>query len=110
MKAKTSCCHEPQTTPKPIQAPTSQSDSKPAKPIMPESCACCVERPDAAQTESKPTVTAAEPTGELLHPAVAALAAGSPEHPGRFRGLDPPNRAGVDARSAALFDRHVMHC
>ncbi len=40
----------------------------------------------------------------LVSPAVP------PGHPGRFRGLNPPERAGVDARSAALFERHVMHC
>ncbi len=91
----------------PKSAPAKPADSKPAKPSAPESCACCVERPDAAKTESKPTVAAAEPTGELRSLAVAALAAGSPEHTGRFRGVD---RSGVDARSAALFARHVMHC
>src|SRR5437764_1004885 len=67
VKAKTSCCHIhiPGDTPKP--SPAKQPDSKPVKPAAPsESCACCGERPDAAQTESKPTVAAAEPTGELL--------------------------------------------
>jgi hypothetical protein len=68
-----------------------------------------MERPTAAQTESKPTVAVSQPTGEMLPLALVALA-GSSEHAGTFRGLSPPERAGVDARSAALFDRHVMHC
>lgn len=98
-----SCCHEP-----PPDAPA-RTDHKPAPRPAPGSCACCAERPDAAQTESKPTVAAAEPTGELL-PLALALGAGAPEHLGLVRGLHPPDRAGVDARSAALIDRHVMRC
>jgi hypothetical protein len=103
MKAKASCCHIPKAPP----APTEQPDSSPAKPAGSNSCACCGERPDAAQTESKPTVAAAEPTGELL--AVAAVA-GFPEHAARSCGTHPTGRAGVDARSAALFERHVLRC
>ena len=106
LKAKTSCCHELNDSPEPGQAPA----PKPAKPGTPVSCPCCGERPDAAQTESQPTVAAPEPTGELLAFSVAALAAGSPEYTGRFYGLFLPERAGVDARSAALFERHVMRC
>lgn len=107
MKAKTSCCHLSNEAPKP--APAKPTDPKPAKPTAP-GCACCAERPYAAQTETQPTVAAAEPTGELLSLSVAALAAGSPEHPGRFRGSHPSDRTGVNARSAALFERHVMRC
>jgi hypothetical protein len=99
---KKSCCHE---SPK---APTKPTDHKPAPQHAPSACACCAERPDAAQTESKPTIAAAEPTGELL-PLANALA-GAPEHLGLVRGLSPTDRTGVDARSAALFDRHVMRC
>ncbi|QJW98319.1 hypothetical protein [Frigoriglobus tundricola] len=106
LKAKTSCCHESNDSPDPEQA----TAPKPAKPGTPVSCPCCGERPDAAQTESQPTVAAPELTGELFAFSVAALAAGSSEHTGRFHGLFPPERAGVDARSAALFERHVMHC
>ncbi len=109
MKAKSSCCHESndRSEPEPFPAP---STPKPTKPGTPESCPCCGERPDAAQTESQPTGAAPEPTGELLAFSVATLAAGSPAHAGRFHGLFPPERAGVDARSAALFERHVMRC
>ena len=107
MKAKTSCCHLSNETPKP--APAKPTDSKSNKPTAP-GCACCAERPDAAQTETQPTVAAAEPTGELLSLSVAALAAAIPEQPGRFRGSHPSDRTGVNARSAALFERHVMRC
>jgi hypothetical protein len=103
VKTKPSCCHE--KAPKPEQKPTQH---KPAKPTTPDACGCCTERPDAAQTETKPVVAAAEPTGEWL--AVTALVAGSPEHFGLVRRSHPPDGTGVDARSAALFDRHVMRC
>jgi hypothetical protein len=109
VKAKTSCCHIPKDTPKPASSPAKQPDSKPVKPAVPESCACCGERLDAAQIESAPTVAAADSTGELL-PLFLAVLAGSPEHSGRFYGRNPPDRAGVDARFAALFERHVLRC
>jgi hypothetical protein len=109
VKAKASCCHIPKDTPKPASSPVKQPDSKPAKPAVPESCACCGERLDAAQIESQPTVAAAEPTGELLPLFMAALA-GSSEHSDRFYERNPPDRAGVDARFAALFERHVLRC
>jgi hypothetical protein len=108
VKAKTSCCHIHPNTPKP--APAEQPDSKPMKPTAPaESCVCCGERPDAAQIESKPTVAAPEPTGELLPLAVDALA-GSPEYAGAFCGHHPPGRAGIDVRFATLFERHTLRC
>ncbi|CAN0505999.1 unnamed protein product, partial [Phaeothamnion confervicola] len=99
-------CSESNDGPRPGPAPA----PKPAKPGVPAPCPCCAERPDAAETESQPTVAAPELTGELFTFSVAALAAGPPEHTGRFHGLFPPERAGVDARSAALFERHVMRC
>jgi hypothetical protein len=103
---KTSCCHEaPKSAPK---APAKPTEHKPAPQPAPDPCACCGERPDVAQTESKPSVSAAEPTGELL-PLVSAVA-GSLEHLGLVRGAYSTDRAGVDARSAALFERHVMRC
>lgn len=106
-KVKASCCHIPKDTPRP--APAERPDSEPAKPAGSDSCACCGERSDAAQTESKPTVAAAQPTGELL-PLAAAAVAGFPEHAAWSCGTHPPDRAGVDARSAALFERHVLRC
>jgi hypothetical protein len=41
---------------------------------------------------------------------VLAPAAVAPEHLGLLGGLDPPERAGVDARSEALLARHVLRC
>lgn len=98
-----SCCHED------AEPPAKPSAPEPAPRHSPGSCACNAERPAAAQTESKPTVAAAEPTGELVPLPHAALA-GASEHRGFGRGPRPPNAAGADAKSAALFDRHVMRC
>jgi hypothetical protein len=95
---KKSCCHE--TAPPPT--PTA-----PTKAPAP-SCCCTAERPVAANTVSKPDVPAAEFTGEIL--ALAHVPALAPEHTRLASGLDPPERAGVDARYAALFDRHVLRC
>lgn len=96
-----SCCHEEGEPPAP-------GKHAPEPAPRHDSCACNTERPDAAQTESKPTVAAAEPTGELVALPHAALVA-SPAHRGSSRGARPPH-AGTDAKSAALFDRHVMRC
>jgi hypothetical protein len=46
-------------------------------------------------------------TGELLPAFMATVAH---VHPASAAGLSPSERTGVDARSAALFDRHVMRC
>jgi hypothetical protein len=73
-------------------------------------CACCVEQPAAAQTESKPQVAAAVPTGELLPPAHFLPDAGCSAHSGLFRGLHPLDSAGADARFDALFLRHTLRC
>jgi hypothetical protein len=109
VKVKSTCCHEAPAAPKHV--PTKPNEPQPAEsqpPADPQSCACCAERLGAAQTETKPVVASAQPTGELI--AVTALVAGSPEHLGLFRRAHPSERTGVDARSAALFDRHVMRC
>lgn len=99
-KARSSCCHEP--TPSPL--PT---EHKQPLPKSPESCACCNQQLIAAQTESKPTVAAPEPTGELLP--FAALAAIS-DYPHRSGVDNLTGWYGVDARTAALFERHVLRC
>lgn len=97
-----SCCHDevgpPAAPGRPVPEPDPRHDA----------CACNTERPTAAQTESKPIVAAAELTGERVALPHAALVA-TPEHRGPGRGARPPN-AGTDAKSAALFDRHVMRC
>lgn len=95
-----SCCHR---TAEPPAAPT-EPDPKPKPKPKPAPGPCCAERPDAVQTESTPAPADAEPTGELL-PLPHDAPAGAPEHRGSDRGARPP-----DAKSAALFDRHVMHC
>jgi hypothetical protein len=106
-KLMKAACHDAAPTP----SPAVPAEPKPQPMEAPHSpCACCLERPDAAKTEAKPAVQAAEPTGELASPAVAALVAICPEHLGLCRGLHPPDRAGVDVRTAALFERHVLRC
>jgi hypothetical protein len=100
-----SCCHEEEED----AAPATQAPAEHRAPA-PTRCKCCVERPDAARTDLAPTVAAPEPTGELLLVALLAPAAVAPEHLGLLRGLDPPERAGVDALYEALFARHVLRC
>jgi hypothetical protein len=97
--AKKSCCQQ--------AAPGKKPEPKPA----PQPGTCCLDqRPDAAPPEAGPTVADPQPTGELLPLTHVGLADVSPEHLGLVGGLDPPERAGVDTRSAALFDRHTLRC
>lgn len=93
-----SCCHQI------AEPPADPVEPGPTPQPAPASRVCCAERPDAAQTESKPSPAAAEPTGELL-PLPHDVPAGTPEHRGSDRGARPP-----DSKSAALFERHVMRC
>ncbi|MCE9563438.1 MAG: hypothetical protein K8U57_15470 [Planctomycetes bacterium] len=94
--AKNACCAEP-TVP----------DSKPDPKPQPQ-CKCACERSDAAPPQTAPEVATPEFTGELL-PVLFLLQTAVPlEHLGLLGGLDPPERAGVDTRSEALFSRHVM--
>lgn len=99
--AKQSCCNEP-------AADTPESPSAP-KPHAPE-CKCAAERADTAPPLVAPEIAAPEPTGEVILVAVLDPAAVPPEHFGLIGGLDPPERAGVDTLSEALFSRHVMRC
>jgi hypothetical protein len=96
-----SCCHE-------ADAPESTPAPQP-KPHAPE-CKCAAERADAAPPQAAPEIAAPEPAGEVLLLAVLFQAAVPPEHLGLIGGLDPPERAGVDCKSEALFARHVMRC
>jgi hypothetical protein len=107
-KPKHSCCHGIEEPAPPV--PAHSPNHKPAAPKPPAPCACCLERPTAAQTESKPQVAAAAATGELLPPAHVALSAGFPTHSGLFRGRHPFDLAGVDARYETLFLRHTLRC
>lgn len=69
-----------------------------------------MKRPDAVPHEGPLAETAPRPTGELLSLALAGLYAGFPAHADTVRAAHPPDRAGVDARFAALYERHVMRC
>ena len=66
--------------------------------------------PDATLPDTLPAVSDPEPTGERPPAAVPGPAAVPPEPLGLVGGLGPPERAGVDARSEALFARHVLRC
>lgn len=101
---KKSCCHDAEP------ASPAPKPAHPAPPAGIPDCKCLGERLDATAPEAAPTVAEPEPTGELLPSASAVPAAVAPEHLGLLGGLDPPERAGVDARSDALFSRHVLRC
>jgi hypothetical protein len=102
-----SCCDQDEAPP--AAAPVAKSPAERQTPA-PMHCQCCVDRPDAARPEAAPTVATPEPTGELLPVAFLGPVAVAPEHLGLLRGLDPPERAGVDALHEALFARHVLRC
>lgn len=91
------CCREAE------QDPASAPQKAPAP-----RCSCLPDRPVAAHTEAKPDIPSAEFTGLIVPTAIAPAA--DPDHAALAAGQDPPERAGVDARSAALFARHVMRC
>lgn len=96
-----SCCYDADAA-EPVAVPAT-----PPKTPSP-SCCCTADRPVAADTAQKPDVPAPEFTGEVL--TLTHTPALAPEHARLASGLDPPERAGVDARSAALFERHLMRC
>jgi hypothetical protein len=104
---KASCCHEAE--PAKANTPDQTNPSKPTAPKQPR-CDFCSDRPDAQLPEIAPTLSAPEPTGELVPLAVLGLTALPPEHLGLLGGLESPERAGVDTRSAVLFTRHVLRC
>jgi hypothetical protein len=64
----------------------------------------------AIAPEKSPQVNPLTWTGELVPLALLGIVDFTPEHLGLVGGLEPPERAGVDARSSALFDRHVLRC
>jgi hypothetical protein len=104
-----SCCHEEEPAPV-VAIPVHATPAKHDAPGHAPRCQCCTDRPAAALPEPGPVIAAPEPTGELLPLALPGLAAVAPEHLGLLRGLDPPERAGVDALYEALFARHVLRC
>jgi len=97
-----SCCHTELAAKNHIPAP------KPTAP-PPSKCVCCVKQPDATPPQLA-TVPATLLPGDFVPVELLALVAIPPEHLGLLGGLDPPEHAGVDTRSEALFARHVMRC
>jgi len=69
-----------------------------------------MEHPYAIAPEISHQIASLEWSGELLSHTLVGIAGFSLEHLGLVGGLQPPERAGVDTRSASLFDRHVMRC
>lgn len=97
-----SCCQ-------PADEPKAETPARPTKPPT-QSCCCQTERPDAAPAGAAVTVSKPERSADLLPLPTAATAVATPEHAGRRGGAHTPELAGVDARSAALFERHVLRC
>ncbi len=60
-------------------------------------------------TDPQPRPDAPAFTGEWL-PVSGFFAAAALEHPAFRAGVAPSEWTGVDARSAALFGRHVLRC
>jgi hypothetical protein len=69
-----------------------------------------MERVDSAPPTPASKLAPHEWTGELVTLALIGIVDISPEHRGLLGGLQPPERAGVDTRSAVLFERHVLRC
>ncbi|MBN9518967.1 hypothetical protein J0H58_10690 [bacterium] len=99
------CCKAEEPTPTPV------SPEAPAPKPMPASphCVFCDGQGSVIPTDPQPRAEAPAFTGELL-PALAFLAAIVPVQPAFSTGVFPSERAGVDARFAALFGRHVLRC
>ena len=101
-----SCCHRAKSC-----CDTSTHSHLPPTPETPgpvhtPECVCCLERPDAAPPEGTVSESSPQPTGELLAPSNML---GAPAHTAPRR-LTVAFGVGVDARYAALFERHVLRC
>lgn len=92
----------------PTTAPVEPGSPAPPPGTPSPHCIFCDGQGTVILPESAPHPDRPAFSGELVP--VAGFDAVLPVHPARFAGLFPPERAGVDARSAALFDRHVMRC
>lgn len=96
------------------------AEAPPACPVSPDApapkptpatphCVFCDGQGSAIPTDPQPRVEAPAFAGELL-PAFGLFAAVVPTLPAFQAGVFPSERTGVDARSAALFGRHVLRC
>jgi hypothetical protein len=86
---------------------------QPGSPVSPPGtpsphCVFCDGQGSVILPESPPQPDRPAFSGELVP--VAGFDAVLPVNPSSLGGAFPPGRAGVDARWAALVDRHVMHC
>jgi hypothetical protein len=104
-----SCCHEPEAIPE-----SQPKGSEPAAPQSPASspskCQCFGELPDSTLPEPASAVIAPELAGDFVLVEFLAVTAIPREHLRLLGGLDPPERAGVDALYESLFSRHVLRC
>lgn len=91
--------------------PAPVSPEAPAPKPMPATphCIYCDGQGSVITTDPQPRVEAPAFAGELL-PAFGLFTAVVPAHRAFQAGVFPSEWTGVDARSAALFDRHVLRC
>jgi hypothetical protein len=106
------CCSKVEAPTEPVshsccshKSPAPPEPKRDAPQPKPGACACCAERAPGAPTEGAPRVAAAEPTGELL-PLAVYIPAGVEHTPARERCAG----SSADAKSEALFARHVLRC
>lgn len=95
------CCRAEQPA-----EPTPEAPAPKPLPANPH-CIFCDGQAVAITADPAPQPSSPSDTGELLPAFLSPVATA---HPAFAVGFGPPERAGVDARSAALFDRHVMRC
>lgn len=92
----------------PVPPPaTPQAPAPQPAPTKPH-CIFCDGQASVIPADPAPQLDAPAFTGELI-PVVIAFAVAH-AHLAILAGSFPPERAGVDARFAALFDRHVLRC
>jgi hypothetical protein len=92
----------------PAPAPVKPQPIAPQPSPTTPHCIFCDGQASVIPTDPAPQPDLPVFTGELI-PALVAFAV-APAHPAFRAGLFPSEWTGVDARSAALFDRHVLRC
>ncbi len=107
------CCAPAKATPGSVPACLHCQAELPAEtpesPTPPSHCVFCDGQSTALAVAPRPGIEPPAFAGEWL-PVLGLLPAVLPAHPAFQVGVFPPERAGVDARSAALFERHVLRC